>query len=161
MAWERMSLLGTALGCRAVGEHPGWGLGNDYRLKMAQTFKWGSNGDLPYTGPIGSTVTADNPRPVPSGGPLWAAATTRVNVEEANEMWNSTLGTGNTYTYNYNAAQAECQAALPGTCDLNWDGQTDGNALARRRVGKQVKLNSDISARCSAPPAPTSTTASS
>ena len=76
----------------------------DYMLKFAQACLYGTNGDLPYTGPIGSAMTPEvdhtapdgwkiklgNPRPVPAAGPEFAALapTLELIMEWGNETWN-------------------------------------------------------------------------
>lgn len=66
----------------------------DYQTKFAQACLYGTNGDLPYTGPHGSAVTTDNPRPQPAGGPEWAGLDPDLEIyaEHGNEQWNYAPG---------------------------------------------------------------------
>ena len=77
----------------------------DHMLKLAQACLYGTDGSLPYTGPMGSTVTPEvdhtdpdgwtvkigNPRPVPSGGPVWPGLRPDLELllEWGNETWNA------------------------------------------------------------------------
>ena len=61
----------------------------DFIKKTAQACLYGTNGVLPYTGPVGSTVTTDNPRPL-TGVPEFAGLKPNLKliVEWSNETWN-------------------------------------------------------------------------
>ena len=76
----------------------------DFMFKHAQAVLYGTDGDLPYTGPIGSIVTPEvdyvapdgwkvkigNPRPVPAPGPIYPGLNPDLvaKFELGNETWN-------------------------------------------------------------------------
>ena len=64
-----------------------------YITNLAKLIDYGSDGVNPYTGPMGSVVSALNQNPVPASGPIWAGINPNlpVYVEYSNEVWNSTF----------------------------------------------------------------------
>ena len=91
---------------------------DDYVMKLAQTFAFGSDGILPYTGTFGSAYDAvTNPRPAQHSPSSWASGTTawyppmasnlNLYVEYSNELWNFAFTQAGE---NYALAQAEVAA---------------------------------------------------
>jgi hypothetical protein len=101
---------------------------DDYVTKVAQMFKYGSDGVNPYTSPQAS--------------PVWPPLNSNLNlyVENSNELWNGGFNFPQTQD-NHNAAIAEVNA---GGSPLNFDGSTNDWYWAWRRVAKRVIEISNI-----------------
>jgi len=96
---------------------------DDYITKMAQMFKYGSDGTNPYTS------TQANPVYAPLNSNL------HVYVEYANELWNFAFGFSQSQ-YNHDQAQTDS--------NLNWDGETNEWTLAWRRPAYRCFRQSQI-----------------
>ena len=99
---------------------------DDYITKVAQTFKYGSDGVNPYTSPQTNPVHA----------PL--NANLKVYIEWSNEVWNGVF----TQTNNSHAAAIAEVAA--GGSSLNFDGETNDWAWTWRRTAKKAKEVSEL-----------------
>lgn len=89
LAYEYVVLLGNLTGKNVWINIP-LSANADYVTKVAQLFAYGSDGDLPYTGPNGSmTDPAANPRPAPAN-PAYPPLNSNLKlfVEYSNEIWN-------------------------------------------------------------------------
>jgi hypothetical protein len=108
----------------------------DYVTKVAQLFKYGSDGVNPYTGPAGSGT----PNPVPATGPIWPPLNPGLHlyVEFSNELWNGMFGQTNWISNQANAAIA---AKDP---DLCYDGTTNQWTVIPRLMAKAAMQVSDI-----------------
>ncbi|MGE5557783.1 MAG: hypothetical protein ACM3WV_04145, partial [Bacillota bacterium] len=95
---------------------------DDYITKLAQLFKYGSNGDNPYTSP--------------QSNPVWAPLNSNLKlyIEYANELWNF-AGAFTQSGWNKDKAVAEVNA---GGSNLNYDGETGTFQWGWRRVGKRT-----------------------
>jgi len=122
---------------------------DDYIVKLAQLFAYGSDGVLPYTGPYGSAYDADtNPRPAPNPASSWTPGTTswyppldpglNLYVEYSNEVWNFGFSQAST---NHTLAQSEVSA---GHSPLNFDGDTNDYYWGWRRVAERGVQISNI-----------------
>ncbi|HTD21413.1 MAG TPA: Ig-like domain repeat protein [Terriglobales bacterium] len=101
---------------------------DDYVTKVAQMFKYGSDGVNPYTSP--------------QVAPVWPPLNSNLNlyVENSNELWNGASNFPQTQD-NHNTAIAEVNA---GGSPLNFDGSTNDWYWAWRRVAKRVIEISNI-----------------
>lgn len=107
---------------------------DDFVMKTAQLFAYGSDGNLPYTGPYGSTLDpVSNPRPAPQS-PAFPPLAPNLNlyIEYSNEIWN-TMPAYITQ-YNYVASQAKRDGML------DFDGQID-NLMARWWTHRTVQVS--------------------
>jgi hypothetical protein len=113
---------------------------NDYITKLAQLIDFGSDGVNPYTGPRGSAISADNPNPVPAGGPVWAGLNPNLHVyvEYSNEVWNTGFSQSQ---QNLAAAIAEVNA---GNSPLNYDGDALPSDWAVRRTAERIVETSNL-----------------
>jgi hypothetical protein len=121
-AWEFAVLLANETGKDAWICIPAKAT-NDYMTKVAQLFRYGSNGTTPYT----STQTS------PVYPPLNSSL--KIYLEYSNELWN-TAGAFQQSFHNRDAAVAEVNA---GGSPLNYDGLVDsgGWQYAWRRIAKR------------------------
>jgi hypothetical protein len=142
-AWEYVILLANQSGKDVWINVPHLALGATYQLgatdyvtKLAQMFKYGSDGVLPYTGPAGSPTS----NPVPATGPLYPALNPNLKlyVEFSNELWNGAFGQANWISNQSNAAIA---AHDP---DLCYDGTTNLWTVIPRLMAKAAMQVSDI-----------------
>jgi len=120
-AWEYSVMLSNATNtdpwiCVPVA------VSDDYITKLAQLFKYGSDGTNPYTS------TQSNP--------VYPALNSNLNVyiEYANELWNFAGAFGQT-PWNKDKAVAEVNA---GGSPLNYDGETSQYTWGWRRQGKRT-----------------------
>jgi hypothetical protein len=138
-AWEYVVALGNATNEDIWLNIPEMAT-DAYIAKLAQLIDYGSDGVNPYTGPIGSTVSAANPNPVPSTGPVWAGLKPNLHVylEYSNEVWNTVFSQAQ---QNATAAAAEVAA---GNSPLNFDGDTLASDWDIRRTAERTVQTSDI-----------------
>ena len=118
---------------------------DDYVTKVAQLFAFGSDGDLPFTGPFGSVPDpTTNPRPAShdpaerrDGTVEWyppLAHNLNLYIEYGNEIWNFAAPFDDAFKFNRQQAMAEIGS---GKTSLSYDGDRDkGGArrLARRAL---------------------------
>jgi hypothetical protein len=95
---------------------------DDYVRKVAQLFRFGSDGVNPYTSPQANPVYP----------PLDARL--KLYVEYSNEVWNGAGPFQVQFKYNHDQAQAEVAG---GRSPLSFDGETGEWTLAWRRVAKR------------------------
>jgi len=126
-SWEYAILLCNTLGVDAWINVP-VAVSDDYITKLAQLFKYGSDGTNPYT----STQT--NPVYPPLNPNL------KLFVEYSNELWNTASAFSQTH-WNKDKAVAEVNA---GGSNLNYDGTTNEWTLAWRRTAKRTVEISNI-----------------
>jgi len=95
---------------------------DDFIRKMAQLFRYGSDGVMPYTSPQANPVFP----PLDPG--------LKIYLEYSNELWNGAFAQCNE---NRDLALAEVAAYPGGKGPLNFDGETDEWTFAARRVAKR------------------------
>ena len=143
VAWEFIVLLANATGKDVWINIPHLALGptyqlgaTDYATKVAQLFKYGSDGVNPYTGPFGSATA----NPVPQTGPVYPALNSnlKIYVEFSNELWNGVFGQS---PWIANQANAAIAARDP---DLCYDGTTNQWTVIPRLMAKAAMQVSDI-----------------
>jgi hypothetical protein len=124
LAWELVVAVFNDL------NKDGWislpdGVNNDYFAKVAQVFKFGSDGVNPYTGPVDK--------------PVWPPLRPglRVYVEYSNELWNNAYKASHQTEADsraYLAAHPDAPERLGGPKDGSWDWNTRVKYWARRAV---------------------------
>jgi hypothetical protein len=123
----------------------------DGQTKLAQLIEYGSDGDLPYTGPYGSTANAaTNPRPAEHAPATWTPGTTswypplrtglHVYVELSNELWN--------YSGEYwgNTLQAEAVSEYNNGDPFKY-GTINGSNAGYLRLGRHGRLHIELAER--------------
>ncbi|MFC4776267.1 NPCBM/NEW2 domain-containing protein [Paenibacillus sp. GCM10023252] len=120
-AWEYIVMLCNELDVDAWISVP-TAVNDDYITKLAQLFKYGTNGVTPYT--------STQANPVYPG----LEAGRKLYVEYSNELWN-TAGAFTQSTWNKDQAVAEVNA---GGSILNYDGTTNVWQLGWRRQAKRT-----------------------
>jgi hypothetical protein len=137
MSWEYAVMLANTTGKDLWINIPHRVLGSTYQLgetdyvtKVAQLFKYGSDGVNPYTGPYGSGT----PNPVPLSGPIYPPLNPalHVYVEFSNELWNGIFSQD---TWIVGLAQAALAARDP---DLCYDGTTNLWTIVPRLMAKAI-----------------------
>jgi hypothetical protein len=119
-AWEYVSLLANQTG-KDIWVNVPVNATDDYITKMAQLFKYGSDGVNPYTSVQSSPVFP----PAPSGVSIY--------VEYCNELWNGASG----FTQGaQNNSLASSEVGLGGS-PLNFDGDTNPYNWGWRRIAKR------------------------
>ncbi len=120
--WEHVVLLANELGVDVWINIP-VRASDDYVRKVAQLFRYGSDGVVPYTAP------RENPTYPPLDPKL------RLYVEYGNELWNSAGSIfGDAFTWNAEQAAAE---VATGKSPLAYDGESNRWYLAWRRIAKR------------------------
>ncbi len=142
-SWEYIVLLANQTGKDVWINIPHLALGSSYQLgvtdyvtKVAQVFRYGSDGVNPYTGPAGSAT----PNPVPPSGPIYPPLNSnlKIYVEFSNELWNGGFGQAGWIL-------GQAQAALAARdADLCYDGTTNQWTVVSRLMAKAAMQVSDI-----------------
>jgi hypothetical protein len=128
--WEHVILLANETGTDAWIDIPALA-NDDYVTKVAQVFKCGSDGVLPWVGDDGVTCLPG----VPAYPPLDPSL--HLYVEYSNELWNSAGAFGQS-GQNNDLAKAEVGAYPSGKGPLNFDGETNPWYWAWRRVANRL-----------------------
>lgn len=134
--WEHIILLANETGTDAWIDVPVLA-SDDYVTKLAQVFKCGSDGALPWVGTDGVTCRSG----APTYPPLDPGR--HVYVEYSNELWN-TAGAFGQSGQNHDLAKAEVAAYPGGKGPLNFDGETNDWYWAWRRAANRLVQISTI-----------------
>jgi hypothetical protein len=147
--FERVVLMGNALD-KDIWINVPYFLDADGQTKLAQLVEFGSDGDLPYTGPYGSSPSAANPRPAQYDPSTWTPSTItwypplkaglHAYVELSNELWN--FGAA----YLGNQLQDDAVAEY-GAGDPYHYGILSGSNPGYLRMGRQGRLHKELADR--------------
>ena len=147
IAFEYLVVLANALD-KDIWVNVPYYLDGDGLTKLAQLIEFGSDGDLPYTGPFGSAYDAAlNPRPAQHAPPSWNPAVIdwypplenglHAYVELSNELWNFAGA------YWGNELQADAVAEYDAGDPYHY-GVLAGSNPGYLRLGRQGRLHKEM-----------------